>query len=60
LIQLAGPEGSLERLSVLPIERRTYIHINNTNPILPGNAQERCVVEERGMKVAMGRPEVQV
>lgn len=55
-----GPDGSLECLSPLPIERKIYIHINNTNPILLEDAPQRGIVEERGMEVAMDGLEVRV
>jgi pyrroloquinoline quinone biosynthesis protein B len=59
-LPIDGPGGSLEQLSTLPIERKIYIHINNTNPILLEDAPERRVVEERGMEVAMDGLEVRV
>jgi pyrroloquinoline quinone biosynthesis protein B len=59
-LPIDGPEGSLEQLSPLPIERKIYIHINNTNPILLEDTQERKIVEERGMEVGMDGLEVQV
>ncbi|MQA11818.1 MAG: pyrroloquinoline quinone biosynthesis protein PqqB [Pseudonocardiaceae bacterium] len=59
-LPVGGPDGSLELLSPLPIERKIYIHINNTNPILLEDAPERRIVEERGMEVAMDGLEVWV
>ena len=37
----------------LPIERKIYIHINNTNPILLEDSPERRVIEQHGMEVAV-------
>jgi pyrroloquinoline quinone biosynthesis protein B len=59
-LPIDGPDGSLEHLSSLPIERKIYIHINNTNPILLEDAPERRIVEERGVEVAMDGLEVRV
>jgi pyrroloquinoline quinone biosynthesis protein B len=59
-LPIDGPGGSLEQLSSLPIERRIYVHMNNTNPILLEDAPERRLVEERGMEVAMDGLEVRV
>lgn len=59
-LPIAGPGGSLEALSSLPIERRIYLHINNTNPILLEDAPERRAVEESGMEVAMDGMEVRI
>jgi pyrroloquinoline quinone biosynthesis protein B len=59
-LAIGGPGGSLELLSPLPIERRIYIHINNTNPILLEDAPERRLVTEGGMDVAHDGLEVEV
>jgi pyrroloquinoline quinone biosynthesis protein B len=59
-LPIGGPGGSLEQISSLPIERKVYVHINNTNPILLEDAPERRLVEERGMEVAMDGLEVRV
>ena len=59
-LPIDGPGGSLEILSGLPIERKIYIHINNTNPILLEDSAERRIVEEHGMEVAMDGLELQI
>jgi pyrroloquinoline quinone biosynthesis protein B len=59
-LAIGGPGGSLELLSPLPIERKIYIHINNTNPILLEDAPERRLVTEGGMDVAYDGLEVEV
>ena len=48
------------RLAPLPIARKIYIHINNTNPILLDDSPQRRTVEEHGMEVAMDGLELQV
>ena len=40
-LPIDGPGGSLELLAPMPIERKIYIHINNTNPILLEDSPER-------------------
>jgi pyrroloquinoline quinone biosynthesis protein B len=57
---IGGPGGSLEQISSLPIERKIYIHINNTNPILLDDTPERRAVADRGVEVAMDGLEVEV
>jgi pyrroloquinoline quinone biosynthesis protein B len=59
-VPIDGPGGSLELLSPLPAERKIYIHINNTNPILLEDAPERRAVEERGMEVAVDGLELRI
>lgn len=59
-LSLAGPGGSLEQLARLPIQRKIYIHINNTNPILLEDSPERRLVEQSGMEVAGDGLEVEV
>jgi pyrroloquinoline quinone biosynthesis protein B len=59
-LPIDGPGGSLAQLAPLPIARKIYIHINNTNPILLDDSPERRTVEEHGMEVAMDGLEVQV
>lgn len=59
-LPISGPGGSLEQLSPLPIGRKIYIHINNTNPILLDDAPERRILEQHGMEVAVDGLELQV
>jgi pyrroloquinoline quinone biosynthesis protein B len=51
-LPVSGPDGSLELLASLPVARRFYTHINNTNPMLRNGSDERLAVEERGWRVA--------
>ena len=51
-VPIDGPGGSLELLSPLPIDRKVYIHINNTNPILFEDSPERRLLDRHGMEVA--------
>jgi pyrroloquinoline quinone biosynthesis protein B len=59
-LPISGPDGSLKRLSSLPIERRIYVHINNTNPILLEDSDERRTVEEHGLEVGVDSWEIRV
>jgi pyrroloquinoline quinone biosynthesis protein B len=49
---IGGAQGSLQTLAQLPIKRRIFIHINNTNPILRDDSAERRAVEAAGLEVA--------
>lgn len=55
-----GPDGTLQLLSGLPIERKVYIHINNTNPILLEDSSERRALDRHGMEVAVDGLELQI
>jgi pyrroloquinoline quinone biosynthesis protein B len=59
-LPIDGADGSLEQLVPLPIERKIYIHINNTNPILLEDALERRIVEEHGLEVAADGLELEI
>jgi pyrroloquinoline quinone biosynthesis protein B len=50
-LPISGASGSLAQLGDLRI-RKIYTHINNTNPILDENSDERRVVERAGWEVA--------
>ncbi|TNC24622.1 pyrroloquinoline quinone biosynthesis protein PqqB [Amycolatopsis alkalitolerans] len=59
-LPIDGPDGSLRQLSSLPIERKVYLHVNNTNPILLEDSPERRLVEKQGMEVAVDGLEIEV
>jgi pyrroloquinoline quinone biosynthesis protein B len=59
-LAIGGPDGSLEQLAGLPVERTIYIHINNTNPVLLEDSPQRRMVTDRGMEVAVDGLEVKV
>jgi pyrroloquinoline quinone biosynthesis protein B len=59
-LPISGADGSLKQLAPFPIERKIYIHINNTNPILLEDAPERRIVEEHGLEVAADGLELEI
>ena len=59
-LPISGADGSLKQLAPLPIDRKIYIHINNTNPILLEDAPERRIVEEHGLEVAADGLELEI
>ncbi len=48
----SGPGGMIETLRPLQASRKILIHINNTNPILREDSDERKVLEEENIEVA--------
>lgn len=59
-VPIDGPGGSLELLSSLPIDRKIYIHINNTNPILLDDSPERLHLDRHGMEIAVDGLELEI
>jgi pyrroloquinoline quinone biosynthesis protein B len=51
-VPVSGPGGSLQLLGGLPIPRRYYTHVDQTNPMLREGSAERRAVEARGWSVA--------
>jgi len=51
-LPVSGPAGSLRLLGKLPVPRRFYTHVNDTNPMLREGSAERRAVEAQGWNVA--------
>ena len=51
-MSIGDDEGSLAAFASLGVQRRIYVHINNTNPILIAGSPERVQVEAAGWEVA--------
>ncbi len=49
---MAGPGGSIAAFSHLDVQRRVYVHINNTNPVLFPSSPERREAEAAGWEIA--------
>src|SRR4029078_1019850 len=59
-IAVSGPNGSVETLRPLNVNRRICVHINNSNPILDENSEARKFVEAAGWEVGFDGMEVRV
>jgi pyrroloquinoline quinone biosynthesis protein B len=57
---VSGPGGSLEPLAVLPVPRKVYVHLNNTNPLLLEDSPQRQEAEDRGMEIACDGLELEI
>jgi pyrroloquinoline quinone biosynthesis protein B len=55
---MSGPEGSLARFAGLPVGRKIYIHVNNSNPVLVEGSAERRAIEAAGWELAFDGMEV--
>jgi pyrroloquinoline quinone biosynthesis protein B len=59
-ISMSGRDGSLAAFAGLGVERRIFVHINNSNPVLRDGSPERHEVEEAGWEVAFDGMEIRV
>lgn len=59
-ISISGEDGSIARLADAGVERRIFIHINNSNPVLREDSPERRAVEAAGWEVAEDGMEVRI
>jgi len=50
-LPVGGEDGSLERIRRLPVPRKVYVHINNTNPMLDEGSPEHAQVRAAGAQV---------
>ena len=56
-VPISGEKGSLQKLSGVSA-RKIYTHINNTNPILAPDSDERRTVENAGWEIAFDGMEI--
>jgi pyrroloquinoline quinone biosynthesis protein B len=59
-LPISGDGGSLARLAQARVGRKMYIHINNTNPILDEQSDERRQVEAAGWDISFDGMEFEV
>ncbi|WP_018263835.1 pyrroloquinoline quinone biosynthesis protein PqqB [Methylobacterium sp. WSM2598] len=51
-VPMTGEGGAIAALAEVPIGRRIFVHINNTNPVLVEESEARRAVEAEGWTVA--------
>lgn len=59
-IHISGQDGSIAALAGLSIDRRIYVHINNTNPILDERSPEAEIVKANGWEIGYDGMEVRL
>ena len=57
-VSMSGPGGAIESFSRLVGPRKIFIHINNTNPALLSDSDERGQLEQTGWEVAYDGMEI--
>lgn len=50
-VSMSGPQGSIAAFASLPVGRKVFIHMNNTNPVLRPDAPERRIAEAAGWTI---------
>jgi pyrroloquinoline quinone biosynthesis protein B len=51
-VAMTGEEGAITGLAGVPISRRIFVHVNNTNPVLDEHSVERQSVRAAGWEIA--------
>jgi pyrroloquinoline quinone biosynthesis protein B len=59
-MSMAGPQGSIAALAELGVERKIFVHINNSNPVLREDSPERRAVEQAGWEIAADGMEIRL
>lgn len=59
-LAIDGPDGSLAQLAGIDVERTIYVHMNNTNPVLLEDSEQRRTLDDHGFEVAEDGLEVKV
>jgi pyrroloquinoline quinone biosynthesis protein B len=57
-MSMSGVDGTIAAFRDLDVQRRIFIHINNSNPVLLDDSEERRIAEAAGWEVAYDGMEV--
>jgi pyrroloquinoline quinone biosynthesis protein B len=57
-IAMSGEAGAIAALSALDIDRKIFLHINNSNPALLRNSAERKIAEQAGWQIPADGTEI--
>lgn len=59
-MSMAGPDGSIAAFEDLDVQRRIFIHVNNTNPVLLPESSEREQLAAAGWELASDGMEIRL
>jgi pyrroloquinoline quinone biosynthesis protein B len=59
-ISMSGPQGSMAAFATLGVERRIYVHMNNSNLVLREDSAERAHVQRAGWEIAWDGMEIRL
>ena len=51
-MSISGPEGTIAALDDVDLNRRVFVHMNNTNPVIRPGTPERAELEASGWEIA--------
>jgi pyrroloquinoline quinone biosynthesis protein B len=57
-IAMSGPGGAIESLNGLDIDRKMFLHVNNSNPVLLRDSAERATAERAGWQIPADGTEI--
>lgn len=57
-VAMSGEDGAIARLADLNIDRKVFLHINNSNPALLPGSHERKITEEAGWRIPADGTEI--
>ncbi len=57
-ISMSGQAGAIESLAGLDIDRKIFLHINNSNPALLKGSAERKIAESAGWQIGADGTEI--
>src|SRR6201985_612586 len=57
-ISMSGDQGAIESLAGLDIDRKMFLHINNSNPVLLNDSAERKAAERAGWQILADGTEI--
>ncbi|MEO1138414.1 MAG: pyrroloquinoline quinone biosynthesis protein PqqB [Pseudomonadota bacterium] len=59
-MSMSGPDGSIAAFEDVPIGRKVYVHMNNTNPVLRPASVEKAQAEAAGWTIAQDGMEIEL
>ena len=57
-VAMSGDDGAIARLADLSIDRKLFLHINNSNPVLLPGSPERKAAEQAGWQIPADGTEI--
>lgn len=57
-MSMSGPDGSIEKFKPIPVARKIFVHINNTNPVWDPESAARQHAESEGWEIGYDGMEI--